>query len=140
MLQAAADWTGVLINMNKDTVDSSLQTLHEGTVGQLNADFETIVEPYSELVQTLRAKTTGQIDSVAIESLHHDQPDATRRTAAARTVGVVGLTHRHGDGGRDVGQRERGQRQAADRALERCGSDVSDVDGKLLDLRLEPIR
>ncbi len=27
VLQAAADWTGVLINMNKDTVESDLNTL-----------------------------------------------------------------------------------------------------------------
>ena len=39
VLQAAADWTSVLINMNKDTVASSMQKLHEGTVGQLNANF-----------------------------------------------------------------------------------------------------
>ena len=67
VLQAAADWTDVLINMNKDTVAADLNTLHEGTVGQLNSDFETIVEPYRKLVQTLRASTTGQIDSVALD-------------------------------------------------------------------------
>ena len=41
VMQAAADWTSVLINMNKDSVDASLQQLHEGTVGQLNADFDS---------------------------------------------------------------------------------------------------
>ena len=71
VLQAAADWTGVVINMNKDSVDASMQKLHEGTVGQLNADFDSVVEPYRRLVQTLQSKTTGQIDSVAIESIHH---------------------------------------------------------------------
>src|SRR5277367_6614961 len=38
-MQAAADWTGVLINMTTDNIKESLQRLHDGTVGQLNADF-----------------------------------------------------------------------------------------------------
>ena len=65
VLQAAVDWAGVLINMNKDNVDVSMQKLHDGTVGQLNADFDSAVEPYRQLVQTLQSRTTGQIDSVA---------------------------------------------------------------------------
>src|ERR1700738_2367557 len=74
VMQAAADWTSVLVNMNKDTVEASLHQLHEGTVGQLNADFDATVEPYRKLVQTLQARTTGQIDSVAVESIHHAKP------------------------------------------------------------------
>jgi hypothetical protein len=70
----AADWTSVLINMNADTVDTSLRTLHDGTVGQLNADFETTVEPFKQLVLKLKSKTAGQVDSVSIESLHHQLP------------------------------------------------------------------
>ncbi len=65
VLEAAADWTSVLINMNKDNVDDSLQKLHDGTVGELNNDFESAIEPYSKVVQTLQSRTTGQIDSVA---------------------------------------------------------------------------
>ena len=42
VLQAAADWTGVLINMNVDNVDASMQKLHDGTVGELNADFDAV--------------------------------------------------------------------------------------------------
>ena len=71
-MQAAADWTGVLINMTKDNVEASLQQLRDGTVGELNADFEASVAPYREVVQTLQSQTTGQIESVAIEQLHHD--------------------------------------------------------------------
>ena len=74
VMQAAADWTSVLVNMNKDSVEASLHQLHEGTVGQLNADFDATVEPYRKLVQTLQARTTGQIDSVAVESIHHAKP------------------------------------------------------------------
>ena len=85
VLQAAADWTGELINMNKDTVEASMQKLHEGTVGQLNADFDSAVEPYRQLVQTLQSRTTGQIDSVAIESLHHNPPTDGGRPRAHRS-------------------------------------------------------
>jgi hypothetical protein len=74
VLQAAADWTSVLINMNKDTVASSMQKLHEGTVGQLNANFESAVQPFSQVVQKLQSQTVGQVESVAIESLHHAAP------------------------------------------------------------------
>jgi hypothetical protein len=42
-LQAAADWTGLLINMNTDNIKESLQRLHDGTVGQLNADFDSSI-------------------------------------------------------------------------------------------------
>src|SRR5690349_23323913 len=48
VLKAAADWTTVLINMNKDDVDASLQKLHDGTVGELNNEFESAVEPYKK--------------------------------------------------------------------------------------------
>src|SRR6185295_3855768 len=74
VMQAAADWTSVLINMNRDTVEADMTKLHDGTVGQLNAEFDSSVQPYRQLVQTLQARTTGQIDSVAVESIHHDQP------------------------------------------------------------------
>ena len=74
VLQAAADWTNVLINMNSGTVTPSMQKLHEGTVGQLNANFESAVEPFSQVVQKLQSQTVGQVESVAIESLHHATP------------------------------------------------------------------
>src|ERR1700684_4538221 len=45
-LQAAVDWTGVLINMSTDNVKASLQRLRDGTVGELNADFDSAIQPY----------------------------------------------------------------------------------------------
>ncbi|HUM00009.1 MAG TPA: hypothetical protein VLU24_11485, partial [Mycobacterium sp.] len=33
VMQVALDWAGVLINMNKDNIEVSVQKLHEGTVG-----------------------------------------------------------------------------------------------------------
>ena len=53
--------------MNVDNVDASLAKLHDGTVGQLNSDFEAAITPYREVVRTLKASTTGQIDSVSFE-------------------------------------------------------------------------
>jgi hypothetical protein len=141
VMQAAADWTGVLINMNKDTVESDMTKLHEGTVGQLNADFDSAVEPYRKLVQTLQAKTSGQVDSVAVESIHHAQPGPNGapptpqqqpelEASASRTdtvmVAATSISENPGAKPQTVRWNLR--------------LDVSDVDGKLLISRLEPIR
>jgi hypothetical protein len=141
VMQAAADWTSVLINMNKDSVGEDLNKLHEGTVGQLNADFDSTVQPYRELVQKLQAKTTGQVDSVAVESIHHappspngapppqQQPELSDAAARTDTVMVV-ATSISQNAGADKPQTVRWNLRV----------DVSDVDGKLLISRLEPIR
>jgi hypothetical protein len=141
VIQAAADWTSVLINMNKDSVEEDLNKLHEGTVGQLNADFDSTVQPYRALVQKLQAKTTGQVDSVAVESIHHAPPGPNGAPppqqqpelldAAARTDSVmVVATSISQNAGTDKPQTVRWNLRL----------DVSDVDGKLLISRLEPIR
>jgi hypothetical protein len=136
-MQAAADWTNVLINMNKDTVEASMVKLHEGTVGQLNADFDAAVEPYLKLVQTLQAQTTGQVDSVAVEAIHREQrlnsappqPELSASASRTDTVMVVATSISENAGG-DKPQTVRWTLRL----------DVSDVDGKLLISRLEPIR
>lgn len=71
-MQAAADWTRVLINMNAGNVEPSLQTLQEGTVGELNADFDAAVAPYRDVVQALNSSTTGDIFAVAVEEVHNN--------------------------------------------------------------------
>jgi len=139
VMQAAADWTSVLINMNKDSVEASMHQLHEGTVGQLNADFDSSVEPYRKLVQTLQARTTGQIDSVAVESIHHAQPgpnggpqqppELSASASRTDTVMVVATS---------ISENAGGAKPQTVRWTLRL--DVSDVDGKLLISRLEPIR
>ena len=139
-MQAAADWTGVLINMNKDTVDADLDKLHEGTVGQLNADFDASVKPYRELVQKLQSRTTGQVDSVAVEFVHHDQPAPPGRPPppqpelsafASRTDTVmVVATSISENAGSDKPQTVRWTLRL----------DVADIDGKPMISRLEPIR
>lgn len=138
---AAADWTSVLINMNSDTVDASLAKLHEGTVGQLNADFDAAMKPYRELVQKLQSRTTGQVDSVAVEYVHHPQPgqegrqpppaatDLSEFATRTDTVTVV-ATSISENAGRDKPQTVRWTLRL----------DVSDIDGKLMISRLEPIR
>lgn len=141
VLQAAADWTSVLINMNSDTVEADMQKLHEGTVGQLNTDFDSAVQPYRDLVQRLQSKTTGQIDSVSIESLYHPPagPDGTPEQGPP--PGLSGLVSRIDtvlvvatsvteNAGTDKPQTVRWTLRL----------DVSDVDGALMISRLEPIR
>jgi hypothetical protein len=139
VLRAAAEWTNVLINMNADTVDSSLRTLHDGTVGQLNADFESTVEPFKQLVLTLKSQTAGQVDSVAIESLHHQLPGPSGAptpqpelsTVATRTDTVIVVAT-------SVSQNAGGAQPQPVRWNLRLG--LSDVGGKLLISRLETIR
>ncbi len=103
VLQTAADWTAVLVNMNDSNIDASLRRLQEGTVGQLNVDFEAVIEPYRRLVHKLQSRSRGQVDSVAIESLYHDlsvgddapprvptqQPELSELAARTDTVLVV---------------------------------------------------
>jgi hypothetical protein len=140
VMAAAADWTGVLINMNVDTVDASLQKLHDGTVGQLNSDFEAAITPYREVVRTLKARTTGQIDSVSFELVHHDldmqsgqrpaspatlPPELAQRTDSVLVV-ATSVSENSGD------------KPATVRWNLRLG--VSDVNGKLMISRLESLR
>ena len=138
-MQAAADWTGVLINMNKDNVDGSLQKLHDGTVGQLNADFEASIEPYRDVVQTLQSQTTGRIEAVAIEKIHRDL-DAAPGVAAQSTELPPGMAARTDTVmlvATSVSQNAGGQPQTVRWNLR---LDVSDVDGRLLVSRLESMR
>jgi hypothetical protein len=139
VLQAAADWTSVLINMNSGTVVKSMQTLHDGTVGQLNANFETAVQPFSQVVQKLQSQTVGQVESVAIESLFHASPgDAglapvpqpELATVASRTDNVIVVAT-------SVSQNAGAKPLTVHWTLRLA---VSDVDGKLLVSRLETIR
>jgi hypothetical protein len=141
-MQAAADWTGVLINMNKDNVDGSLQTLHHGTVGQLNADFEASIGPYRDVVRTLQSQTTGRIEAVAIEKVHHDLDTAPGSAAAQASTpelpaGMAARTDTVMVVATSVSQNVGGRPQTVRWNLR---LDVSDVDGRLLISRLESMR
>jgi hypothetical protein len=87
MMQAAAQWTGILINMNADNVETSMARLRDGTVGELNTGFEASIAPYRDVVKTLRSKTTGQVESVSVEVTHQDlKPQPGQRPPAPSTL------------------------------------------------------
>ncbi|MGK2867053.1 MAG: hypothetical protein ACSLFA_10520 [Mycobacterium sp.] len=140
-LQAAADWTNLLINMNKDSATENLQQLRDGTIGQLNVEFDNTVEPFTNLVATLQSQTVGQVESVSIERLHHRPGDAPGQqaedaaqpeldTIASRTDTVL------------VVATSVTQNAGAEPTTVRWNLrlDVADVDGKLLISHLETIR
>jgi hypothetical protein len=138
-MQAAADWTGVLINMNTENIKESLQRLHDGTIGELNADFDASIQPYQQVVERLQSRSRGEVEAVAFETVHHDldaQPDRpapsdqlpasiARRTDAVMVVAT------------SVSENAGGKSQTVHWNL-RLG--IADVDGKLMVARLESIR
>ena len=139
VLQAAADWTGLLINLNKDSAAANLQQLRDGTVGQLNVEFDNTMAPFTNLVTKLDSKTVGQVESVSIETLHHQVGDAQGRpedsqpelaTVASRTDTVLVVAT-------SVNQNA-GAEPTTVRWHLRLG--VADVDGTLLISQLETIR
>src|SRR4029077_966658 len=105
-----------------------------GPVGQPTRASAAPVEPYRKLVQTLQARTTGQVDSVAVESIHHaqpgpngapppqqEQPELSASAARTDTVMVVATS---------ISENAVGDKPQTVRWTLRL--DVSDVDGKLL--------
>ncbi|MGV0744112.1 hypothetical protein [Mycolicibacterium sp. XJ870] len=141
VMQAAGDWTNVLINMNKDTVEADMRKLHEGTVGQLNSDFDSAVQPYRDLVQRLQSKTTGQIDSVSIESLYHPPPGPDGAAPPGPPAELTGMVSRIDTVlvvATSVTENAGTEKPQTVRWTLRL--DVSDVDGQLMISRLEPIR
>ena len=139
VVQAAAEWTSVLINMNSENIDANLQKLYEGTVGRLNEDFDKTMQPYREVVRTLQSRSTGQINSVSIEAVHNDldrdpggppPDDPLQGGLASRTDTVLIIAT-------SVAENAGAKPQTIQWFL-RVG--VSDVDDKLLISRLEWIR
>ena len=137
-LQAAAEWTGVLINMSAETVDEDLTALRDGTVGQLNADFESTMAPFRRLVQTLDSRTSGLVDSVAIETIHHDPPGAPPREPRSDLDGLADRTDTVMVVATSVSENAGTEEPQTVRWNLRM--DVSEVDGQMLISRLEPIR
>ena len=137
VLQAAADWTGLLINLNKDSAAQNLQQLRDGTVGQLNVEFDNTMAPFTSLVTKLDSKTVGQVESVSIETLHHrpggppeedSQPELASVASRTDTVLVVATSVNQNAGAEPTTVRWN------------LRLDVADVDGKLLISQLETIR
>ncbi len=139
VMQAAVDWTGVLINMNTGNVAASLQRLHDGTVGELNADFDSAMQPYQQVVQRLQSTSHGEVEAVAVEAVHHDldaQP-GTRRPAEQLPASIARRTETVMVVATSVSENAGGKPQTVHWNLRLW---VSDVDGKLMISRLESIR
>jgi hypothetical protein len=141
VMQTAADWTGVLINMNSGNVDASLQRLHDGTVGELNSDFDAAVQPYRQVVEKLQSQSAGRIEAVAIETVRHDldgqsgvpsRPVVTTKLPpfASRTDSVMLVAT-------SVSENAGAKPQTVHWSLR---LDVTNVDGKLMISHLESIR
>ncbi len=138
-MQAAADWTGVLINMNTQNIKESLQRLHDGTVGELNADFDSSIQPYQQVVERLQSRSRGEVEAVAFEAVRHDldaqqggpkAPAELPASIARRTDSVMVVAT-------SVSENAGGKPTTVHWNL-RLG--VSDIDGKLMISRLASIR
>jgi hypothetical protein len=139
VVQTAVNWAGVLINLNKDNIDASVQKLRDGTVGELNTELDKAIAPLVSVVKTAQSKTTGQINAVAVESVYHDldrqpggppPPDQTLGGLASRTDTVLIIATL-------VSENAGGKRPPVSLNL-RIG--VSDVNGHLLVSRLVFLR
>ena len=140
VMQTAADWTGVLINMNSGNIDASLQRLHEGTVGELNTDFDAAVQPYRQVVEKLQSKSAGQIEAVAIDTVHRDldtQPGVSRPVVTTKLPPFATRTDSVMLVATSVSENVGGKPQTVHWNLR---LDVSNVDGKLMISGLESIR
>ncbi|AKN15507.1 hypothetical protein [Mycobacterium haemophilum] len=140
VMQTAADWAGVLINMNTSNIDASLQRLHDETVGELNTDFDAAVQPYRQVVQKLQTQSRGQIEAVAIESVHHDldtQPGVAHAVVTTKLPPLAARTDSVMLVATSVSENVGSKPTTVHWSLR---LDVSDVDGKLMISRLESIR
>jgi hypothetical protein len=140
VMQTAADWTGVLINMNSGNVDASLQKLHDGTVGELNTDFDAAMQPYRQVVQKLQSKSAGRIDAVAIQTVRRDldtRPGESRPVVITKLPPFASRTDSVMLVATSVSENVGGKPQTVHWNLR---LDVSDVDGKLMISGMESIR
>jgi hypothetical protein len=140
VMQTAADWTGVLINMNSGNIDASLQRLHDGTVGELNSDFDAAVQPYRQVVEKLQSQSAGRIEAVAIETVHHDldtQPGVARPVVTTKLPPFASRTDSVMLVATSVSENAGAKPQTVHWNLR---LDVTNVDGKLMISHLESIR
>ena len=72
VLRTAVNWAGVLINLNATNVDAGMSRLRGKTGGQFNAEFESAMQPYRAVLLQIKSRSTGRIESVSIESVHHN--------------------------------------------------------------------
>lgn len=140
VMQTAADWTGVLINMNTKNIDTSLQKLHDGTVGELNTDFDAAMQPYRQVVEKLQSQSSGRIEAVAIETVRHDldtQPGVARPVVPTKLPPFASRSDSVMLAATSVSENVGAKPQTVHWNLR---LEVSDVDGKLMISGLESIR
>jgi hypothetical protein len=140
VMQTAAEWTGVLINMNSTNIDGSLQRLHDGTVGELNTDFDAAMQPYRQVVQKLQSRSAGRIEAVAIETVHRDldtQPGVSRAVVTTKLPPFANRLDSVMLVATSVSENVGAKPQTVHWNLR---LDVCDVDGKLMISGLESIR
>lgn len=140
VLQTAASWTSVLINLNADNVEKGMQRLRDKTVGELNSEFDAATQPYREVLQRIQSRSTGRVEAVAIETLHHDtdaESDTGSTDPAQRQSSDAGRTDPVMVVATSVAENVGGKAQTVHWALQ---LDVSDVNGRLLISRLKSIR
>lgn len=75
VLDTTVTWVNTLINMKKSNVDSSVQTLQDGTAGQLSDHLGEMIAGVVKLARTVDADAAGEIDSVAIDRRGAKIPD-----------------------------------------------------------------
>jgi hypothetical protein len=141
VMKSAADWTDALINMNTANIDASLQRLHDGTVGQLNTDFEAAVQPYRQVVEKLQTRSGGKIEAVAVEAVHHDldtQPGSARPVVTTKLPPFASRTDSVMVVATSISENAASGKPTTVHWNLRL--DVSNVDGKLMISRLESIK
>lgn len=134
VLQTAASWTSVLINLNAENVEKGMTRLRDKTVGELNSEFDAALEPYREVVQKIQSRSSGRIEAVAIElerqnlddpAAGNDEPQSPGRTDPVMVIAT------------SIAENVGGRPQTVHWALH---LDVTDVDGHLMISRLRSIR
>lgn len=134
VLQTAASWTSVLINLNAENVEKGMARLRDKTVGELNSEFDAALAPYRDVVQKIQSRSSGRIEAVAIETERHDLDDPAATTdqspSPGRTDPVMVIAT-------SIAENVGGRPQTVHWALH---LDVSDVDGHLMISRLRSIR
>lgn len=140
VMQTAYEWSNVLINMNSSNIDASLQRLHDGTVGELNTDFEATMQGYRQVAAKLQAQSVGRVESVAIDTMHRDLdtvPGSPRQVVPTKLPAFATRTDSVMLVAASVAEKSGGQPQVVRWSLR---LDVSQIDGKLMISKLELIK
>lgn len=84
-MRSAANWTSLLINLNAKSLDAGMTQLRGKTVGQLNTEFDSVMQPYRAVIEKIPGRTTGRIESVSLETGQQLSPAALAPTPPLQT-------------------------------------------------------